>query len=501
MKQIKGINEINNHNSETLWIEFSPEDIKKAWPSDNLYSNNIANWNGYLNQLCLNSFIPWLEELIIGKNNVQFSVWPSIEALPSIWEVVNGIAINFGETRLILICSEETELEELRIPREWVDISSWAGDYYLAVQIDLDEEADKGSMRVLGYTTHQQIKLENNYDRLQGVYVVKSEDLIPGFTTLWLAQKLRPYRRVKVQEIPTLLLEEAQELLRDLGQPSFYSPRLRMVTNLPFEKWAALLVNDNYRQELYQRRLGNIRDNEKIVTESPVANKSMVKLNQWFQNICEAGWRNVEEIWENFGMPEANLVYSWRNKPQFRGISLETQEAIPTVISLLQNNSDKFIRLPAIQLLGRIASGNQAAIAALTDIIKTSPDENIRYEAAVSLGNVDRQNPLAGARRAKVIDLGMQIDNNKFALTLTLIPESDRTTNIMLRVYPLGSHAYLPPNLQLLLLDESGTTVLDEVTSRSNDNAIKLEFTGEQSDVFSIKLTLDSTNMVEYFTL
>ncbi|HAA31699.1 MAG TPA: hypothetical protein DCE56_33380, partial [Cyanobacteria bacterium UBA8553] len=83
---------------EQLWLEFSLKDKELAWNQCEQYSNPAARWSAFINRLCLNTLLPWLKK----ESGLQPLVWPSLEDLPSIWEVVNGTAIALGKTRIVL---------------------------------------------------------------------------------------------------------------------------------------------------------------------------------------------------------------------------------------------------------------------------------------------------------------------------------------------------------------------------------------------------------------
>lgn len=108
--------------------------------------------------------------------------------------------------------------------------------------------------------------------------------------------------------------------------------------------------------------------------------------------------------------------------------------------------------------------------------------------------------PEAGIRRGKLIDLGMQLAASPVALIVELRPESEVKTNILLQVHPTGSQTYLPPSLQLIVLDESGSTFL-EAQARSADNYIQLQFSGEPEERFSVKITLGDASITEHFVI
>ena len=48
---------------DQLLIEFSPEEREQAWhqTQDQGYSNQAARWRAYLNCLCLNTFLSYLD--------------------------------------------------------------------------------------------------------------------------------------------------------------------------------------------------------------------------------------------------------------------------------------------------------------------------------------------------------------------------------------------------------------------------------------------------------
>lgn len=258
------------------WFEFSLVDQRAALKQtqNQAYSNNAAYSNAYQNYLCLKVFESWLTETDLQDKP---KVWPQSSELPSFWEVVNGTVVTLGETRLVLIPSEEMHLEELRVQREWVDIPEWAAHYYLAVQLNLEDRW----LRILGYATHDQLKHEGKYDPMDRTICLNRESLIEDLNVMWVARELSINCRLVVKSLPTLSSQKAEALLNQLSQPSPYSPRL----DVPFEQWAALIANHNWRQHLYQRR-----------SQRETSSKTLVNLSQWVQGIFEAGWQVVEEL-------------------------------------------------------------------------------------------------------------------------------------------------------------------------------------------------------------
>lgn len=232
--------------STHLWLDLSATDLTGAWQRSQSFSNNSSCWNAYLNSICLTPVLSWLrEEYAPGAN-----VWLSASN-PSIWEVVNGSAITLDKSRFVLVPTEAIDLSELRVPQEWVDIPSWAGDYYLGVQVNPDE----GVVRIWGYATHQQLKQKGSYQAQDRAYSLDENDLIQDISVLWVARQLCPEEPTKSQisPLPSIPLAQAENLIVRLGNPDVINPRLA----LPFELWGAILEHGGWRQRLYQSRLGH----------------------------------------------------------------------------------------------------------------------------------------------------------------------------------------------------------------------------------------------------
>jgi len=226
-----------------LWLEILTNQTR--WQQSQFFSTPSSRWNAYLNQICLDAVLPWLRK----EYAPQALVWPNFAALPSFWEIVNGTAIVMGTTRLVLIPSETIDLS-LRVPQEWVDIPAWAADYYLAAQVNVDEEW----VRIWGYTTHQQLKASGSYDPGDRTYCLEEDDLIQDLNVLWVARQLCPEESTRgiITPLPALPLAQAENLLQRLGNPAISVPRLAV----PFELWGGLLEHGGWRQRLYERRQG-----------------------------------------------------------------------------------------------------------------------------------------------------------------------------------------------------------------------------------------------------
>lgn len=117
-------------------------------------------------------------------------------------------------------------------------------------------------------------------------------------------------------------------------------------------------------------------------------------------------------------------------------------------------------------------------------------------------GEIAAQLPNA-IRRAKQIDLKTQASSSeellRIALVIELTPQANAESNICLQVYPIGQTT-LPPNLQLVVSDESGKTFL-EAQSRQHDNGLQLRFQGQGGEPFAVSIVLGNSRVTEQFII
>ncbi len=95
----------------------------------------------------------------------------------------------------------------------------------------------------------------------------------------------------------------------------------------------------------------------------------------------------------------------------------------------------------------------------------------------------------------------IQLAEHLLALMLGCQQDSANSRNdILVRLYPTGNNTYLPPGVQMIVLDESGDIFL-EAQARRADNWIQLEFRGEPGERFSIKLALAEASITQNFAI
>ncbi|MEJ1931059.1 DUF1822 family protein [Nostoc sp. NIES-2111] len=109
-------------------------------------------------------------------------------------------------------------------------------------------------------------------------------------------------------------------------------------------------------------------------------------------------------------------------------------------------------------------------------------------------------NQQAVTRRAKLIDLGIQIVNQQVMLIMEIAPETNGKTSVRLQLHAIGNQIYLPTGVELKVLDTSGAVFL-EAQARSADNYLQLQFRGELEEQFSVQVSLDDMSVTENFVI
>ncbi|MBD2729696.1 DUF1822 family protein [Nostoc sp. FACHB-892] len=384
------------------WLsEISPAIQAQSWQQSQAYATPSSRWCAYINQICLHAFLDWIST----EDFPKASVWYSFPGTLAFWEFVNGTAILLEGKRVVLIPSEAIDDSELEVPQEWVDILSWAADYYLAVQV----KPDSDWVRIWGYTTHKELKSLAHYDSVDRTYCIDARHLTKDLNAFSLSYQFCREEEMKaaVAPLPQLSSEQAENLVQRLGNASFRFSRLAV----PFETWGALLENEQWRQRLYQQR------------QQPQSSQVRVNLSFWLEGIYDNAWEAIE--------------------------------------TFLPFNS-------------------------------TSLAFNFRSSSGFGVGSI---------KRAKLIDLGMEIESQKLVLLVALIPEDNQQVSIRVQLHPTNEEFYLPANIKLALLLES-EEIIQSVQAREQDNYIQLKrFDGEVGECFSIQVAFDSYQIKENFVI
>jgi hypothetical protein len=124
--------------------------------------------------------------------------------------------------------------------------------------------------------------------------------------------------------------------------------------------------------------------------------------------------------------------------------------------------------------------------------------------------------PVTNLSRAKLVDLGLQLDNAlQVALVIHLAKVSrelsdekrcdgqafeGNRSDIILQVRPLGDSPYLPEGVCLSIFDENDQ-LFRKATSRSIDNYIQIQIIGESGETFSVQISKGEATFKEQFSI
>lgn len=109
-----------------------------------------------------------------------------------------------------------------------------------------------------------------------------------------------------------------------------------------------------------------------------------------------------------------------------------------------------------------------------------------------------RSAPPSDIMRSKLIELGML--DQTVELIVALTGEAEQNMDISVEVQPTNGQTYLPPKLQLMVLNEDGEAVM-EVQAGSDNRTMQLEIEGEAGDYFRVKIALSDVSVTENFVI
>jgi Protein of unknown function (DUF1822) len=293
-------------------------------------------------------------------------------------------------------------------------------------------------LRIWGYASYEQIREQARYDPLDRAYVLDGEDLITDLNVMWVSCLSSENRILDINSL---------SLVPDLA-------------NLSPTQTEELLVSLS-KPTAYSPRL----------------------------NISFAEWAAIIASEEN-----RQKLY------QQRILSSQTKSRCPwqplkVVSQLVEFDTRKESTLDVNNLsqwFENIFHNAWQSIEMLLNLDETT--------LAVSFRNNSGFNEIR-VTGAKVIDLGMQVEGKSVVLLVALTPEDDEKVSIRVQLHPTSDNIYLPSNLKLVLISQSGK-ILQESQSRAHDNYIQLKrFKSTYGNRFSIQVALNDVSVREEFLL
>ena len=305
------------------WLEIPSAVQTQCWQISQTLASPAHRQRFYLNQLCLQVFVPWLQQ----EYATAAAIWPDLTSLQSMWEMVGGSGVRIGTKRLVLLPVDTLDVDGFEVPQEWVDIPAWTGDYYLAIQIDPENQW----LRVWGYTTHQDLKQNADYDPCDRTYCLQHQQLQTDLNAFWHICQHCPdaITQAEIAPLPTLSTNRLKQAMHHLSQADMLFPRLA----LPFEQWGGLVQSKAWFQQLYQSRL----------QATNPANSLCTNLGQWTQNLFAEDWQPLDSWATKYPAFAHNVRRAEQVKgfcaPRVKFITLNAKSAPQTIALLMVLNS------------------------------------------------------------------------------------------------------------------------------------------------------------------
>ncbi|KAB8335767.1 DUF1822 family protein [Scytonema tolypothrichoides VB-61278] len=427
-------------------IYLDPEHFDRAVEISNQVNTEEKRWQTYLNVLALCSFEEWLQGAA-SDLSIQLDYYSVLQS-PFSNELTALSYLKVGEFDICLIVTENLTDEAVLLPSASIDSPEFVTHFYVLLEIleEQEEAIIRGLLRydkLLNYQQSVNLLAERQDNYKLPLFFFDSEPNHLLYALRWLS--------------PTAIIPKVSGLQTSKQLSQIHQP---------------------------------VKDSQPVIF-----GQKATRLSDWIQNIFEAGWLTIEDLLDAKVL-QRTIVW----QASYRSHDRNHEDEIAELINQLISNTNKFQQQKAAKRLGAIAKGNDSAIQALINLIQTTQDDEILWTAVESLWQIAPGNPTGGVRKVQLIDLGMLVARQTVALAVAIIQKANQQFGILLRVYPTGDEPYLPANLKLVLLDNSGQ-VLREVPTRESDNYIQLRFNGQQGEQFSVKVAIGNASVTEHFEI
>ena len=194
------------------------------------------------------------------------------------------------------------------------------------------------------------------------------------------------------------------------------------------------------------------------------------KLFQWLDNIVDEQWQTLEAL-----LIPKNLAFRH---------SITSPQPLPDRIDQLYFEN------------GLTPPQELTSFQSLQQLLNLTDNEEVRWQAAELLWNLDPHSPILDLRR--ILDLGIYFDGVEVGLMVGLLPKSDTQISLLFRLYSLGDRSYLPPGITLTGLDEQLNSFF-EIKAREKDNYIQFKCIAGFDEEFGIKISLGDARIIKHF--
>jgi hypothetical protein len=141
----------------------------------------------------------------------------------------------------------------------------------------------------------------------------------------------------------------------------------------------------------------------------------------------------------------------------------------------------------------------EAGWRSLDDVLGLQPVA-VQWRSSASSETDSSTDTSARVVRGKLINLGSQRPAEQVVLVAEVAFQSESEMAVKLMIYPTEDQMYLPPDLEVMILDTAGVVVM-QAQARQANQAIELEFSGELGDSFRLKVALADWSIEESFII
>jgi hypothetical protein len=389
------------------------------------------------------------------------TTYPSNIKLFQIDQLIDGFVLNIENARIVFIPSDEQDMSSFEVAQEWIDLPNLAADYYVPIQIDINNSY----LHLWGFVTHRQVKEFGEFDRIFRTYTIDSQDLNDDLDALWLKCELQAQGEMVAEQLvtlPTPLLspDTAQEIIHLLLQhKSIFSPRLEF----SFEQWGGILNQPEWLEKYLDSAQHPL----------PVANQTFTKLSDWLDRKTTAiyqDWQSIGEFFATSQIPSGLRSFSKFSK--VKELTICPQNTL--VPHSMTKNIEELIA-----------------------IMQSTASQQERWDAIEYLWQLDPDHPSLPIY--KLLDLGLFFQGEQLSLLVSVLSTSENRLGLLIRLSPNQADAKLPSGIQLSRLDESGNTSRQVTAQAGAYQCLQLIFDADLGDLFSICVTLRDNKLIKHF--
>ena len=219
--------------------------------------------------------------------------------------------------------------------------------------------------------------------------------------------------------------------------------------------------------------------------------------------------------------PEADICYvppeAWHRRAGYIAVVIDEAASQATLLGFTPTVEAEEVALerfePLEALIDRIHSPETEA-ASLTEQVQTTLTQLSQWAQGIITTNwqtvdalINPTEPSFAFRttataisRARTIDLGLQLGQSIQVALVVHLTQSERRTDIILQVRPLGDSPYLMAGLTLTVIDEHDNTFMS-ATSTAIDNYIQLRLSGQPGETFGVRVSAGEADFQEQFII